>query len=107
LNQELDGYGDRSDMQTLVDTEVPRLNVKQKTLYDDVMSAVEADVQHPEERHGAQFFFMDGQGGGGKTHVLKLLLAAQRAKGRVALATATSGIAALLLPGGCTGPLDA
>ena len=45
---------------------------------------------------------MDGPGGMGKTFLYKLLLAHLRAQGKVALAVASSGIAALLIEGGRT-----
>lgn len=58
-------------------------------------------------------FFIDGPGGTGKTFLYRALLAKIRSEGHVALATATSSIAASLLPGGRTAhsrfkiPLDA
>ena len=48
-------------------------------------------------------FFVSGPGGTGKTHVYSLLLASVRLQGRVALAVASSGVAALLLEGGTFG----
>jgi len=47
-------------------------------------------------------FFIDGPGGTGKTFVYNTLLAHVRSKGNIALAVASSGIAALLLDGGRT-----
>lgn len=47
-------------------------------------------------------FFVDGPGGTGKTFLYKALLAHVRALGHIALAVASSGIAALLLDGGVT-----
>nr|GMD14613.1 ATP-dependent DNA helicase PIF1-like [Ipomoea batatas] len=47
-------------------------------------------------------FFVDGPGGTGKTFLYRCLLAFVRSKGLIALATATSGIAASILPGGRT-----
>jgi hypothetical protein len=47
-------------------------------------------------------FFLDGPGGTGKTFLYKALLARVRSKGLIAIATTTSGIAASILPGGCT-----
>lgn len=46
--------------------------------------------------------FLDAPGGTGKTFVIKLLLAFVRQKGEIALAVASSGIAATLIPGGRT-----
>nr|GMD12780.1 ATP-dependent DNA helicase PIF1-like [Ipomoea batatas] len=47
-------------------------------------------------------FFVDGPGGTGKTFLYRCLLAFVRSKSLIALATATSGIAASILPGGRT-----
>jgi hypothetical protein len=50
------------------------------------------------------FFFVDGKGGTGKTFLYNTLLAGVRSMPgfRIALASATSGVAALLLEGGRT-----
>jgi hypothetical protein len=47
-------------------------------------------------------FFLDAPGGTGKTFVTKLLLAKVRQQKKIALAVASTGIAATLLPGGRT-----
>ncbi|CAL4067132.1 unnamed protein product, partial [Meganyctiphanes norvegica] len=47
-------------------------------------------------------YFIDAPGGTGKTFELSLLLAKERMNGRIALAVASSGIAATLLEGGRT-----
>ncbi|XP_027174539.1 ATP-dependent DNA helicase PIF1-like [Coffea eugenioides] len=47
-------------------------------------------------------FFIDGPGGTGKSFLYKALLATVRSRGDIALAIATSGAAASLLPGGRT-----
>ncbi|CAA0842066.1 Unknown protein [Striga hermonthica] len=47
-------------------------------------------------------FFIDGPGGTGKSFLYRALLATIRSRGNIALATATSGIAASILPGGRT-----
>nr|XP_027086673.1 uncharacterized protein LOC113708416 [Coffea arabica] len=49
-----------------------------------------------------QAFFVDGPGGTGKTFLYRALLASLRSQGYVAIAVATSGVAASLLPGGRT-----
>ena len=49
-----------------------------------------------------KLFFIDGPGGTGKTFLYDLLLARVRSQGEVALAVASSGLAALLLAGGRT-----
>ncbi|GFR94929.1 ATP-dependent helicase [Elysia marginata] len=45
-------------------------------------------------------YFLDAPGGCGKPFLIKTLLAPQRSQGRIAIATASSGLAATLLPGG-------
>src|SRR5690242_19782261 len=73
---------------------VPLLNNEQKVVYERVMSA----VRHKEPA----LFHLDACGGAGKTFVSNLLLDTVRAEGKVALAAASSGIAALLLHNGRT-----
>ena len=46
----------------------------------------------------SQIFFVDGPGGTGKTYLYKALLAKVRSMGQIAIATATSGIAASIMP---------
>ncbi|CAA0811538.1 Unknown protein, partial [Striga hermonthica] len=53
-----------------------------------------------EKKKGA--FFVDGPGGTGKSFLYRALLATVRSRGCIALATATSGIVASILPGGRT-----
>jgi hypothetical protein len=45
---------------------------------------------------------MDGPGGTGKTYLYKALLATIRSQNKIAVATATSGVAASIMPGGRT-----
>ena len=46
--------------------------------------------------------FLDAPGGTGKTFLINLILAKLRSEGKIALATASSGIATTLLTGGLT-----
>ncbi|KAG5622894.1 hypothetical protein H5410_008112 [Solanum commersonii] len=71
-----------------------KLNVEQKRAYDIILERVYSN------KSGA--FFIDGPGGTGKTFVYRALLAAIRTKGYIALANASSGVAASILPGGRT-----
>ena len=48
------------------------------------------------------FLFIDSPGGTGKTFLSGIILAYVRRNGKIALAVASSGIAATLLPGGRT-----
>ncbi len=70
---------------------VPQLNPEQRAVYDNVMAAIDYRA-----------FFVDGLGGTGKTFLYSCLLSTVRAQGRVVVAVASSGIAALLLHGGRT-----
>ncbi|KAI3740150.1 hypothetical protein L2E82_30571 [Cichorium intybus] len=70
------------------------LNREQKYAYDEIMTHVHTG------RPGV--FFVDGPGGTGKTYLYKALLANIRKCGHIALATASSGVAANNMPGGRT-----
>ena len=59
-------------------------------------------VTNAVDRHTGQHFFLDGPGGTGKTFVERACLAYVRSHGAIALAVASSGVAALLLPNGRT-----
>jgi hypothetical protein len=72
----------------------PNLNAEQKIVYDSVMSSVDGDR--------GNIFCLNASGGTGKTHTINLLLAKIRSRGEIAIATATSGIAATLLSNGRT-----
>ncbi len=72
----------------------PHLNQDQAAFYQAVIGVI-----HEKQ---PTVFFLDGSGGTGKTHVYGLLLAKVRSQRRIALAVASSGIAALLLEGGRT-----
>ncbi|CAH9123167.1 unnamed protein product [Cuscuta epithymum] len=73
---------------------ISTLNIEQRVAFDTIMAAVHA-------RKGG-VFFVDGPGGTGKSFVYRCLLAATRTNKWIALATASSGIAASILPGGRT-----
>ncbi|GBM37039.1 hypothetical protein AVEN_129972-1 [Araneus ventricosus] len=69
----------------------PLLNPEQKTIFDNVLKQVESG-------EGGSYF-LDAPGGTGKTFILNLLLAQIRKDKKVAIAVASSGIAATLLDG--------
>jgi len=73
---------------------VPQLNPEQKYSYDTVLSAVLS--------HSGGTFFLSGPGGTGKTFVYRALCHTLRGMGYIVICVASSGIAALLLPGGRT-----
>ncbi len=70
------------------------LNDEQRAGFDEIIDNV--------TNKKSQIFFIDGPGGTGKTFMYKALLARVRSEGLIAIATATSGIAASILPGGRT-----
>ncbi|KAL0430414.1 UNVERIFIED_CONTAM: ATP-dependent DNA helicase PIF1 [Sesamum radiatum] len=57
-------------------------------------------IKHAIMRKQSQAFSIDGPGGTGKTFLYRVLLASFRNVGLIMVATATSGIAAIQLPGG-------
>ncbi|XP_053667906.1 uncharacterized protein LOC128718291 [Anopheles marshallii] len=73
------------------------LNADQLRVYDQLKAAVDSNDAESE-----RLFFLDGPGGTGKSYLLEKVLAYTRRQGKIALATASSGIAALLLSGGKT-----
>ncbi|GMF37475.1 unnamed protein product [Phytophthora fragariaefolia] len=91
IRRELEGY-DHSVLQD-VDDHTNELNEGQRAIYDLVLGAV-----HNPQR-GGNLFFVDGPGGTGKSTLLKHILASVRLSGKIAIAVASSGIAALLLMG--------
>nr|XP_027062743.1 uncharacterized protein LOC113689113 [Coffea arabica] len=71
-----------------------KLNSEQKNAYDLILAACFSTQ--------GEAFFIDGPGGTGKTFLYRSLLATLRSQGYIAIAVATSGIAASILPGGHT-----
>jgi len=67
---------------------------EQRNVYDRIMGSVD------EKKPG--IFFLYGYGGTGKTFIWKAMSAAIRSRGEIVLTVASSGIAALLIPGGRT-----
>ncbi len=76
--------------------DVPLLNQHQRSIYDNVIDAVH------DPRPVDKTFFVDGLGRASKTFLYGCLLSKVRSIGDIALSMASSGIAALLLEGGCT-----
>ncbi len=75
---------------------MPLLNQHQRSIYDNVIDAVH------DPRPVDKTFFVDGLGGAGKTFLYGCLFSRVRSTGDITLLMASSGIAALLLEGGCT-----
>ncbi|WVZ78326.1 hypothetical protein U9M48_026061 [Paspalum notatum var. saurae] len=89
LNEELNIGFEEKDLK-IIDT----LNTEKRAGFDDILDHV--------VNNKSQVFFVDGPGGTGKTYLYKALLAKVRSMDRIAIATATSGIAASIMPGGRT-----
>ncbi|PWZ11729.1 ATP-dependent DNA helicase PIF1 [Zea mays] len=70
------------------------LNEEQRATYDKIMFVVDTDQ--------GGLFFVDGPGGIWKTYLYRVLLATLRNQGKIAVATATSGVVASIMPGGRT-----
>ncbi|GMF53942.1 unnamed protein product [Phytophthora fragariaefolia] len=94
IRRELEGY-DHSVLQDVND-HTDELNEGQRAIYDLVLGA----VHNPQP--GENLFIIDGPGGTGKSTLLKHILASVRLSGKITIAVASSGIAALLLMGGRT-----
>jgi hypothetical protein len=82
------------ELQRFVDNNKPLLVDDQRLAYNRIMESV--------ERGNGGLFFLDAPGGTGKTFLINLLLAEIRKRREIALAIASSGIAATLLEGGKT-----
>ena len=84
----------REQEQEYVDRGLPTVNPQQITLYDAVMVNVL-------NSHGSSFFLHSG-GGCGKTYLAKLIAVGVCARDKIVLCVTSTGLAALLLPGGRT-----
>ncbi len=71
------------------------LNSDQKIIYHTIIKALNDEIDQ-------KVFFVDGPGGYGKTFLFNMILAKVRLDGKIAIAVASSGIAALLLDSGRT-----
>ncbi|KAF9039734.1 PIF1-like helicase-domain-containing protein, partial [Panaeolus papilionaceus] len=78
----------------LLQERLPQLNLEQHAAYNDIVSSVLEDK--------GMLFFINGPGGTGKTFLYNVICNKLRGEGLVVLCVASSGIAALLLPGGRT-----
>ncbi|KAL8621834.1 hypothetical protein ACOMHN_046038 [Nucella lapillus] len=83
---------DQDDMADFVPTHEPTLVEDPLIAYNAVLGALEQ----------GEFFFLDAPGDTGKTFLINLLLSKVRQRGDIAIAVASSGIAATLLTGGRT-----
>ena len=70
------------------------LSDEQRGFYNQIVDSVESGTRG--------FFFLYGHGGTGKTFIWRMLSVGLCEKGYIVVNTASSGISALLLPGGRT-----
>ena len=94
LSVQMEKDWDRDALRREVEEKIELLNPEQRDVFDKVTDSVENNL--------GKVFSLNAGGGTGKTFTTQLILKAVRAAGKVALATATSGIAAQLLDGGRT-----
>jgi len=85
---------DQQVLQQIVDEGLPTLNAEQRELYNAVTQSVQNQT--------GDTFFVHSAGGCGKTYVCNLIAASVRAREKIVLCVASSGIASLLLAGGRT-----
>ena len=85
---------DQGEQRTYVELNLPLLTSDQREVYDCFCSMIDGDE--------GGILFLDAPGGTGKTFLINLILAKLQLEDKIALATASSGIAATLLTGGRT-----
>ena len=73
---------------------VNTLNLDQKKAFDAIIESADQSL--------GRIIFVDGHGGTGKTYLWKAITTKLHSNGKIILAVASSGIAALLLEGGRT-----
>lgn len=83
------------DLTTRAETMRAQLNDDQQAAFAEITTAIVTD---PQKAH----FYLQGQGGSGKTFLYKTLCYYYRGQGKTVLCVASTGIAALLLPDGRT-----
>jgi len=81
-------------LKELIQTNLPLLNEQQKNVFDTLIKLTNDET--------GGIYFLDAPGGTGKTFLISLILATIRSQNKIALALASSGIAATLLEGGRT-----
>ncbi|XP_055943869.1 uncharacterized protein LOC129975030 [Argiope bruennichi] len=82
---------DVNELQTFVRINLPKLVLEQRTAYDTIINAI--------SNKSCGLYFLDAPGGTGNTFLISIILATIRSQNNIALATASSGIAATLLDG--------
>jgi ATP-dependent DNA helicase PIF1 len=87
------------EMEEIAKNNISKFNNEQLKIFNIINNNINAE-NHNKAR--SRLFFIDGLGGCGKTFLYNTLLAKVRSANSIAIATASSGIAALLLHGGNT-----
>ena len=104
-NRDLIRQTDPHDIRHETQHDVPELqryiDATQHLLNDEQRAVAHCVLESVQNNHG-KLIALDASGGTGKTFTLTFILKSVRADGKVALATASSGIAATLLPKGTT-----
>ena len=77
-------------------------SARESCLYDDQRFASDSIIRHMESDPTNSIFFLHGPGGTGKTFLYVALCERLRSERKIVLCVASTGIAALLLPGGRT-----
>lgn len=85
---------DLNTLKELIQINLPLLNNKQKYVFDILMKVTYDET--------GGIYFLDAPGGTGKTFFISLILVTISSQNKIALALASSGIAATLLEGGRT-----
>lgn len=85
---------DVGEQSLLAEDNIDRFNVGQTSSFEQIMDSV--------LNGKGRLFFLNGPGGTGKTFVYNTVCAKIRSLAKIVLCVASSGIAALLLSGGCT-----
>ena len=90
------------DIEDESNVQVPDYDLRSvRLLNESRKSAYDAIIEHAMTKKPG-VFFIDGPGGTGKKFLYRALLASIRSRGLIGLATASSGVAASILPGGRT-----
>lgn len=92
--QEVESPFDTNQLLSFVEEREQQLTHEQGAVYQAVLESLNGTE--------GGMHFIDAAGGTGKSFLLELLLAYVRSRGEIALAVASTGIAATLLPGGQT-----
>eukprot|EP00889_Picochlorum_renovo_P008954 jgi/Picre1/35984/NNA_003441.t1 len=108
IEKEVGGYFNFSYQD--IEANVAKLNQQQRAAFDQILEAVNA-CESEENSSGCHVFFLDGIGGSGKTFLYKTLLMKLRKQSQeerergehpIAVAMASNGLPAQLLPNGTT-----